>query len=85
LHVARRKFTLEFKAEAVRHKRAESLTLIETGRKFDLLAKLVQRWEQQHAAGELTQEAGRRSVSSEQAEVARMRSELSRLEMENAI
>jgi transposase len=85
LQVARRKFTLEFKAEVVRHKRAENLTLLETGRKFDVLPKLVQRWEEQYAAGELTQEAGRRSVSPEQAELTRMKSELSRLKMENAI
>ena len=42
LKLARRAFTLEFKAEVVRHKEAENLTATQTGAKFDLLAKLVQ-------------------------------------------
>ena len=43
----RRVFTLEFKAEVVRHKKAENLTLAECGRKFEVLPKLVQHWEKQ--------------------------------------
>ena len=42
LKVARRAFTLEYKAEVVRHKKAENLTATQTGAKFDLLPKLVQ-------------------------------------------
>ena len=41
LKLARRAFTLEFKAEVVRHKLAENLTFTQTGAKFDLLPKLV--------------------------------------------
>ncbi len=82
--VARRIFTLEYKAEVVRHKKAENLTFAETGKKFDLLPKLVQQWEKLYQAGALTQGAGRRAVSPEQAEIGRMKSELSRLKMENA-
>ena len=41
----RRVFTLEFKAEVVRHKKAENLSFVECGRKFDVLPKLVQQWE----------------------------------------
>jgi transposase len=85
LRVARRTFTVEFKAEVVRHKKAENLSWAETGRKFDVLPKLVQQWEALYEQGRLTQEAGRRTVSPEQAELSRMRSELSRLKMENAI
>jgi transposase len=85
LRVARRTFTLEFKAEVVRHKKAENLSWAETGRKFDVLPKLVQQWEALYEQGLLTQEAGRRSVSPEQAELSRMRSENSRLKMEVAI
>lgn len=33
----RRVFTLEFKAEVVRHKKAENLNLTECGRKFDVI------------------------------------------------
>ena len=85
LKVARRAFTLEYKADVVRHKLAENLTLTQTGAKFDLLPKLVQQWEKQYEAGALTQQAGRRQVSPEQAEIGRMKSELSKLKMENAI
>ena len=85
LKIARRTFTLDFKAEVVRHKKAENLSWSETGRKFDVLPKLVQQWEALYEAGKLTQEAARRLVSPEQAELSRMRSENSRLKMEVAI
>jgi len=49
LKVACRAFTLEYKAEVVRHKKAENLTLMQTGAKFDLLPKLVWQWEKQLA------------------------------------
>ena len=78
-------FTLEFKAEVVRHKKAENLSAADCGRKFDVLPKLIQRWEQQYEAGELTLAAGRRSVSPEQAEITRLRAELSRSKMEVSI
>ena len=83
--MARRAFTLEYKAEVVRHKKAESLSFVETGKKFDVLPKLVQQWEKLYEGGQLTAAAGRRTVSPEQAEIGRMKSELSRLTMENAI
>src|ERR1035437_9012868 len=73
----RRVFTLEFKAE--------NLTLAECGRKFEVLPKLVQHWEKQYEAGELTAAAGRRPVSPEQAEITRLRADLSRARMEVSI
>ena len=85
LKVARRAFTLDYKAEVVRHKKAENLTATQTGAKFDLLPKLVQQWEKQYQAGALTQDAGRRTVSPEQAEIARLKAELSRAKMELSI
>ena len=69
----------------VRHKKAENLTVTQTGAKFDLLPQLVQQWEKQYEAGALTQDAGRRAVSPEQAEIGRMKSELSKLKMEVSI
>ena len=81
----RRVFTLEFKAEVVRHKKAENLSLAECGRKFDVLPKLIQQWEKQYEAGQLTAAAGRRAVSPEQAEITRLRAELSRAKMEVSI
>ena len=81
----RRSFTLEFKAEVVRHKKAENLSWAQCGRKFEVLPKLVQQWERPYEAGELTAAAGRRAVSPEQAEITRLRAELSRSRMEVSI
>ena len=39
----RRTFTLDFKAEVVRHKKAENLSYTACGEKFDVLPKLIQR------------------------------------------
>ena len=69
----------------VGHKKAENLTATQTGSKFDVSPKLVQQWEKLYEAGALTQAAGRRTVSPEQAEIGRMKSERSKLKMENAI
>ena len=81
----RRVFTLDFKAEVVRHRKAENLSFAECGRKFEILPKLIQDWEKQYEAGQLTVVAGRRAVSPEQAENARLRAELSRAKMEVSI
>ena len=74
----RRVFTVEFKAEVVRHKKAENLSLPECGRKFDVLPKRVQQGERPYEAGQLTRAAGRRAVSPEQAEITRLRADLCR-------
>ena len=85
LKLARRTFTLEFKADVVRHKKGENLSFSETGRAFDVLPKFVKDWEALYDKGLLTGEAGRRTVSPEQAQIGALRSELSRLKMENQI
>ena len=69
----------------MRHKKAENLSATECGRKFDVLPKLIQQWEKQYEAGKLAQAAGRRAVSPEQAEITRLRAELSRAKMEVSI
>jgi transposase len=81
----RRVFTLDFKAEVVRHKKAENINFAECGRKFDVLPKLIQNWEKQYDAGKLTSAAGRRTASPEQAEIAQLRAELSQSKMEVSI
>jgi transposase len=81
----RRVFTLEFKAEVVRHMKAENLNYADCGRKFDVSPKMVQDWERLYEAGQLTAAAGRRAVSPEQAEITRLRAELSRSKMEVSI
>lgn len=48
LRVSRRVFTVEYKAEVVRHKKAENLSFVETGKKFDVLPKLAQQWEKRY-------------------------------------
>ena len=78
-------FTLEYKAEVVRHRKAENLSFSECGRKFDVLPKLIQQWEKQYEAGKLTEAAGRRMASPEQAEITRLRADLSRARMEVSI
>ena len=85
LKLSRRVFTVEYKAEVVRHKKAENLSFVETGKKFDVLPKLVQQWEKLYESGQLTAAAGRRTVSPEQAEIARLKAELSRAKMELSI
>ena len=84
-HLKRRVFTLDFKAEVVRHKKAENLSPADCGRKFDVLPKLIQPWEKQYEAGQLTQAAGRRAVSLEQAVITRLRAELSSARMEVSV
>ena len=81
----RRVFTVEFMAEVVRHKKAENISTADCARKFDVLPKLIQHWEKQYDAGQLTVAAGRRAVSPEQAEITRLRAELSRAKMEVSI
>ena len=41
---ARRTFTLEFKADVVRHRKAENLSWTDAGKAFDVLPKLVKDW-----------------------------------------
>lgn len=81
----RRVFTLDFEAEVVRHKKAENLTFAECGHKFDVLPKLIQQWETQYEAGQLTAAAASRAASPEQAEITRLRAGLSRSRMEVSI
>lgn len=78
----RRVFTVEFKAEVVRHKKVENLTRAECARKFDVVPKLIEQREKLYDAGQLKLAAGRRAVSPEQAEIAELRAELSRSKME---
>lgn len=59
----RRVFTVEFKAEVVRHKKAENPSRVECARKFDVLPNLVEHWEKQYDAEQLTLAAGRGSKS----------------------
>ena len=85
MKLARRTFTLEFKADVVRHRKAENLNWTDAGKAFDVLPKLVKDWEALYDKGLLTGESGRRTVSPEQAQIGALRSELSRLKMENQI
>ncbi len=81
----RRVFAVEFKAEVVRHKKAENISTAGCARKFDVLPRLIQHWGKQYDAGQLTVAAGRRVVSPGQEEITRLRAELSRAKMEVSI
>lgn len=83
--IKRRVSTLDFKAALVRHKKAEHLSFTDCGRKFDVLPKLIQHWVKQYEAGQLTEAAGCRAVSPEQAEITRLSAGRSRSKMEVAI
>ena len=67
----RRAFSVEFKAEVVRYKKAENLSLPECSRKFEVLPKLIRDWEKQYDAGQLTVASGRRAVSSQRTTAVR--------------
>ena len=56
-------FTVELKAEVVRHKKAENSSRVECARKFDVVSNLVEHWEKQYDAGQLTLAAGRQGKS----------------------
>ncbi len=66
----------------MRQKTAKNLGFAECARKFDVFLKLLQHREEQYEAGELTVAAGHRAASPEQAEITRLRAELSRTRME---
>ena len=67
VQLARQTFTLEFKADVVRHRKAENLSWADADKAFDVLPKLVEAWEAQYSKGLLTGEDGRRTVSPGQA------------------
>jgi transposase len=81
----RRTFTVEFKVEAVKLKRDQRLSYAEVGRRLDVLPKLIQQWEKQYDAGELSPEKAKRQITPERQELSELRAQLARLKMENAI
>jgi len=81
----RRSFTLEFKLEAVKMKRDQELSYGEVGRRLEVEPRLIRRWERACEAGKLTPQSSKRAVSPEQHELSKLRAELSRVKMENAI
>ena len=44
MKLAPRTFTLEFKADVARHRKAENLSWTDAGKAFDVLPKLVKEW-----------------------------------------
>jgi hypothetical protein len=68
-------FTLEFKAEVVCRKKAQSHSVTECGRMFNVLPKLILAWEKQYERSQLNDAAGRRAVSPEHAEITLLKAE----------
>ena len=69
----------------VRHRKAENLSLSDRSKAVDALPKLGKDWAALYDKCLLTGEAGRSTVSPEQAQIAALRAELSRLKKENVI
>jgi hypothetical protein len=84
LKVARQWFTLDFKVMVIRHKKQNQLTCAATGHLFNVMPRLVRMWEELYDAGQLTLDAGRRPVTPHQAQVSKLRAELSRMKIKVA-
>ena len=81
----RAKYTLEFKQEAVRMAEAKG-SIAEVSRELGLPEQTLFNWVKAAREGRLVPAAGTgRAVSAEQMELARLRAELSRVQMENEI
>lgn len=81
----RRQFTTEFKVGAVKMVKEQGLSRGEVGRRLEIDSRMIKKWEQAYAAGKFNAGDIKRAVSPEQQEVSKLRAELSRLKMENAI
>jgi transposase len=81
----RRQFTEEFKLGAVKMVKDQGLDRAEAGKRLGVEPRLIRAWEQAYEAGRLGGGQVKRAVSGEQQEIAKLRAELSRVRMENAI
>lgn len=77
-----KKYTLEFKLEAVRLVREGGLRQAEAARQLGISENSLSNWLKALAAGKLGQAAGVSRVSPEQMELSRLRAENARLKME---
>ena len=83
--MGRRKFTREFKVEAVRLVREQGMTIAQVGRDLDVHATLLGKWLKQYGEGPGDSFPGKGQMKPEQAEVARLKREIVKLKAERDI
>lgn len=81
----RRKFSREFKIEAIKPIIEGRKSLAQVSRELEIKRSLLQRWRQQYQLGPEQAFPGSGHLSPEDAEVARIKRENRRLQMENEI
>jgi transposase len=83
--IPRRRYTAEFRAEAVKLVLEQKVGLTEAARRLDLPAKSLANWVRASRAGKPVTGQAAHPVSDLEAENARLRSENARLKMEREI
>jgi transposase len=80
----RGRYTLEFKLEAVRVVESGQ-SIAEASRSLGFVEQTLANWVKLNRAGKLKEVVGKRGVTAEQMEIARLRAELARVTMERDI
>ena len=81
----RKRYTKEFKLDAVSLVREQGYSIAEAARSLDVNASMLGRWVSESEAGEDTAFRGNGKLTADQAEVRKLREEVRRLKMEKAI
>lgn len=83
--IERRKYTKEFKLDAVSLVLEQSYSQAEAARSLGITAKLLSRWVHEHKTNEGQAFRGNGKLTEEQLEIRRLREENQRLKMEKEI
>ena len=78
-------YTKEFKEEAVKLVAEAGLSIPEVGRRLSVGKSTIEYWVRQARKGSLSGTHGKKPVTAEEMEVARLRREVAELKMERAI
>ncbi len=81
----RRKFTREFKLEAVKLVRERGVTVAQAARDLGVHGTVVRRWVQEHAADSQQAFPGQGQMKPDQVEIERLRREVIKLKAERDI
>ncbi len=83
--MGRRKFSREFKLEAVRLVRERGVSMAQAARDLDLHVNVLRKWVKDHAADPVSAFPGHGVMKPEQQEIERHRRELARMKAERDI